>query len=283
MMKNKLPKLIASDLDGTLFLNDHVTVSQYTMEVINRMIDMGVEFVSITGRCFDIIPLAEIPRSRYIVSSNGSYIYDVKTGKPLRTTYIPKDHLKIAWEIMRERIYRHDCLLELFEDNKLVIERSTLKNLDKIMKRCAKFHYDFISEGRAKVVESFDEYILNEGDRVIKINMPGRSIEACPELSAEIEKTGFFSMTTDGFNLEATDPLVNKGEALNFICEKIGATAQECVAFGDGSNDIEMLMTAGMGVAMGNSKEDIKAAAKFVTDTNSNDGLAKFLYNNFLI
>jgi hydroxymethylpyrimidine pyrophosphatase-like HAD family hydrolase len=60
----------------------------------------------------------------------------------------------------------------------------------------------------------------------------------------------------------------------------------EVIAIGDGNNDLSMIQFAGLGVAMGNASEEIKAQADFVTDTNMNDGVAKvvedFILKNVL-
>ena len=63
--------------------------------------------------------------------------------------------------------------------------------------------------------------------------------------------------------------------------ERLGLVPAEIIAMGDNYNDVEMIQFAGMGVAMGNAPDDIKAKAKYVTDTNNNDGVRKALEKFF--
>ncbi|HET8852091.1 MAG TPA: HAD hydrolase family protein, partial [Ktedonobacteraceae bacterium] len=65
-----------------------------------------------------------------------------------------------------------------------------------------------------------------------------------------------------------------KGNALRVIAEDLAIPAEEVVAIGDNHNDIGMLRFAGLGVAMGNAHAEVKAAADFVTLSNTEDGVA---------
>jgi HAD superfamily hydrolase (TIGR01484 family) len=65
---------------------------------------------------------------------------------------------------------------------------------------------------------------------------------------------------TAPFYLEVIPAAINKGVGLHAACEAVGLRPEQAVAFGDSENDIEMLATAGMGVAMGNANAAVKAA-----------------------
>lgn len=70
---------------------------------------------------------------------------------------------------------------------------------------------------------------------------------------------------------------LSKSYGASKILERIGATREECIAFGDGGNDIPIIEYAGIGVAMGNATDDVKAAADYVTDTVDEDGIISAL------
>ena len=78
-----------------------------------------------------------------------------------------------------------------------------------------------------------------------------------------------------------THKLANKKNALSKLAEHFNVAIQNVIAFGDDTNDIDMIETAGIGVAMGNAIDGVKAVADFVCDTNDNDGVAKWI-NKFL-
>ena len=77
------------------------------------------------------------------------------------------------------------------------------------------------------------------------------------------------------FNIEINIRDANKGEALRFLCRRLGIDIRDSMAFGDGSNDLSMIQAAGIGVAMGNADPAALAAADYITGTNDNDGVAE--------
>ncbi|MCI7239359.1 MAG: HAD-IIB family hydrolase, partial [Anaerococcus sp.] len=70
---------------------------------------------------------------------------------------------------------------------------------------------------------------------------------------------------------------INKGRSLIEIADYYKIDHKDTIAFGDEINDIEMIKAAGVGVAMGNASEDIKKAAKFITLSNDENGVAVYL------
>lgn len=74
---------------------------------------------------------------------------------------------------------------------------------------------------------------------------------------------------------EATNPLVNKGTAVRYLAEEVlGLQAENVMAIGDNFNDVEMLQYAGLGVAMGNAPEGVRAIANWVAPDVEEDGVA---------
>ncbi|MBQ3760312.1 MAG: HAD hydrolase family protein, partial [Synergistaceae bacterium] len=76
-------------------------------------------------------------------------------------------------------------------------------------------------------------------------------------------------------NIEINDTKANKGGGLKFLAEYLGIPMSETLAFGDGLNDITMIEAAGIGVAMENAVDEVKAAADYVTLDCNNDGVAE--------
>jgi len=69
----------------------------------------------------------------------------------------------------------------------------------------------------------------------------------------------------------------NKLSALRWLCDRIGVAMDEIVAFGDMPNDVELLRASGMSVAVANAHEQVSSVAQYVTDSNDDDGVARFL------
>jgi len=82
---------------------------------------------------------------------------------------------------------------------------------------------------------------------------------------------------TAPFYLEIIPKIINKGQGIRDICRVLGISPSEVIAFGDAENDIPMLQAAGMGIAMGNAAEAVKAAADLITRSNNEDGIAAAL------
>ena len=74
--------------------------------------------------------------------------------------------------------------------------------------------------------------------------------------------------------LELMEPGINKWNAVSAIGKLYGVTREEIMCIGDSNNDLVMIKNAGMGVAMGNAKESVRQAAKLVTASNNEDGVA---------
>ena len=71
-------------------------------------------------------------------------------------------------------------------------------------------------------------------------------------------------------------------EGIRHAAEYLNIDISQVAAFGDDYGDLDMIAGCGHGVAMGNAAEDVKAAAKYICDTNENDGVAKWLEQNVL-
>lgn len=83
--------------------------------------------------------------------------------------------------------------------------------------------------------------------------------------------------------LEIIEGTVNKGVALAALAERLGISRQDVMAIGDSFNDLEMIQYAGVGVAMGNARKEIKQQADIVTLTNEEDGVAEAIEQYVLL
>ena len=119
-------------------------------------------------------------------------------------------------------------------------------------------------------------------DQAEKINVYFSDREASRELRERWKDLDDVAVTTSvSGNAEFNAAGVDKGVGLAMLRTKLGIDRMHVIAFGDNENDLEMLEGAGIGVAMGNSKQYVKDAANEVTADNDHDGVAEFLEKFF--
>ena len=259
-------RLIALDLDGTLTNSDKV-ITPHTFEVLMRAQAAGVRLVLCSGRpTYGIAALARQLKLEenggFVLSCNGANIIDWATGhllfrQPLEARFLPQLlELADAHELPL-LTYRGDCILATRNDSVYLDEEARINQMP------VEVVTDFIAE--ASQLEGGTPKCLIPGD---------------PELLVELEekmKTIFgdtLSISRSApFFLEIMAPGVGKDHSLARLLAHLDLSREQLIAFGDGFNDLTMLRFAGMGVAMANAAEEVKAVADFVTLSNDEDGV----------
>lgn len=259
-------RLIALDLDGTLTNSDKV-ITPHTFEVLMRAQAAGVRLVLCSGRpTYGIAALARQLKLEenggFVLSCNGANIIDWTTGdllfrQPLEARFLPQLlELADAHELPL-LTYRGDCILATRNDSPYLDEEARINQMP------VEVVTDFIAE--ASRLEGGAPKCLIPGD---------------PELLVELEekmKTIFgdaLSISRSApFFLEIMAPGVGKDHSLARLLAQLDLSREQLIAFGDGFNDLTMLRFAGMGVAMANAAEEVKAVADFVTLSNDEDGV----------
>ena len=115
---------------------------------------------------------------------------------------------------------------------------------------------------RGAGVQKLQLYILDRERRL-------RALEELPKRFADLS----FS-TSMPFNIEVNAQNATKGHALRALCDALGLDIRQTMAFGDDTNDLDLLRMAGLGVAMENANPAVKAAADLTTSTNNAAGFA---------
>lgn len=277
----KLPRFIGTDIDGTAFSRESQRMLPHTFAVLSKCVDMGSVLVPVTGRVLSMIPIEKFPKVRYVISSNGAYIYDVLEQKAVRAHYIEREDIRKFWSHIKPYVREYRLGMEIFENGVLVIERELYENLPDYADVLPNFHYAQIEKGEAKIVESYDVYLEQEGDQVIKVNFPGKTVKKFPAIKDIILEADILKMTSDGLNMECGPKGCNKGEAIWWLCDYLNIPRESTMAFGDGNNDLEMLLAVRYGVAMGNALDSVKDAAPYTTIGNEEDGIAHFIETHF--
>lgn len=263
-------RLIAFDLDGT-FLDDNKNIPPENLRALERAAEKGVLAVPATGRIYAGLPepLKTLPFLRWYITANGSYVYDAK-----------EDRAVARAEVSAERaveFYSHadtlGVLYDCYQDNwgymtAWMLVEAMCVIPDPGVRR-------LIADLRSPVPE-LKEYLLKKGTGVQKLQLyftdpeqRRRELEALPGRFPDMS----FS-TSMPFNIEINAREATKGQALLSLCRHLGLDPAQTLALGDGTNDLDLLQLAGVGVAMENAEPAVKAAADVVTADNNAGGFA---------
>ena len=272
--RNKAIKLLALDVDGTLF-DDSGKISQASIDAMNQAREAGIEVVPTSGRDYDGIPWDQLEKVdiNYVITTNGSAVYEAKTKKCLYEKYLDSGKMIPIFEyLLKKEIY-----INVFVDgvNYTPVQvYSYIDNLDlpdyviQHMKENRKGITDlieYLKNGDAKMQKATLNFQKQENGEFLNRKEVQEYLEKCPDIK----------VVDGGFdNLEFTKAGTNKAAGLKFLAGHLGMTMDEVMAVGDSENDIEMLREAGLGIAMGNAADEVKSVADEITLDNEHEGVA---------
>lgn len=269
-------RLIASDLDNTILDPDGMHLRPGARRAVERAGEDGVLFVPATGRSPQLTPDFNFPPFRYGIYANGALVLDRQDGRVLWSETIEAGRAAAAIEALDG----YEGVMELFIGSQVLVERRVWDRFPAW--NAPACHIELLQMRPPVVVNSFTEYLRRTGQGVHKINfirLPAqyragfrRALEDVGGLQLPGSYRGAFEVTAQG---------VTKGRALRALCDRLGIPPEAVAAFGDDDNDMDMLLFAGCGVAMGGGDAQLKAAARYVTDPADPDGIGRFLAERF--
>lgn len=264
-------KLVGLDLDGTL-LNENKEVTPYTRSVLEKAIENGVHIVISTGRPYTGVPkeLLELPGTRYVITSNGGRILDLKEDKVIYDCPVPHE---VAREVLKI-VCEYETLKEIYFDGHGYVAEQELNTIEKyVSKRPVQ---EYILRTRRPVHDLWEKMDEMHGKGLDKVHALFANEEDVPLARERILALNKVVVSGSiGSNLEMNALGVHKGNGLIELGRILGITREEIMACGDGGNDLEMIKTVGFGVAMENAIDEVKAAADYITCSNEEDGVAK--------
>jgi Cof subfamily protein (haloacid dehalogenase superfamily) len=249
-------RAIFIDMDGTLLKSSNF-ISQRNMEAINRLINQGVKVFLATGRHYEVTAPyhKEIGLHTPMICLNGAAIHDAETGRGMQMKTV-----RLNEKRFHQLTAESHCNVIIHTANGLYCKEIN-EEID---------YWTKIGEVPPRYVGDLRQ--ANYQD-VLKYSV--RTGAPSPKVSALFKKEAEVIDWNDGFELLA--PNVSKWAAIKSLLNEYRISPNDVAAIGDGPNDIEMLRHVGIGVAMGNASEKVKAAANFVTGHHENDGLAEFI------
>lgn len=269
--------IVFSDMDGT-FLTSDKDVSPASTAALDALAERGIGFVPCTGRALTGVPpqLLAHPAVRFAVTSNGASVVELDPDDPspdaartLRTVPLARESALAVWRIARE----HDVTFDVFADGHSYLRRDLYDRMA-----------EFVSEpgtlasmrGNRTPVDAEPEQTIASVGTLERLAMYWRDRRDREEiLRALADVPGIAVTSSHPKNIEVMDESASKGASLAWLCGHLGIDPAEAVAFGDNFNDIEMLETAGTGIAVANAEPEVLAHADRQTAGNDEDGVAR--------
>ena len=262
-----LPAVVATDLDGTLLHSDG-TVSARTIDVLSRIVELGVRVVFVTGRPPETVTEVadQVGHTGYAVCSNGAVVLDLASMTPVAEHLLDPDTAAALAERIRAAVPGTSFGVQL---------------VDRF--RCEPaYPYDPWYPFPPEVVEDLPALFDRPAAKLV-VRHPGQSGDRLLELSRRAadeagltERVELTISTSIGF-VEVAAAGVSKAGSLAELCAGWDIPAERVVAFGDMPNDISTLTWAGRSYVVAGGHRDAVAAADEVAPSAGADGVAVVL------
>ncbi len=258
-------KVIAADVDGTLVKLGEWEPSKENVKTLFKAQEKGIKVVVTTGRPFQgLTPIVDALKIKefggYAIGFNGAVIYELPSGKIVDAVFLNLEYVSEVLSLAVEK----------------GLNFMTYKDGYALIKDPEEKYLKFVSHAERLIPKG-----RNFSDEPVDFDIPKILISGEPEAIAENElifkeKFGeyFNIFRSEPFLLEILPLNVDKRSALMRLIKILGIKREELMAIGDGYNDITMIEFAGLGVAMGNASDAVKAVADFVAPDTDNDGVS---------
>lgn len=280
-------KLIAMDLDGTL-LNSYGEVSKENKEAIKNAIEKGIEVVIASGRMKSAIDsiAEEIGATNYIISGNGTILYDNKNNKILYQSFLKKEKVLQIIKICEE----NSIFYNIYTENEIIAKNLNYnvlyynyENSKKIEEKQIQINivediYNYVEKNDINIVkitvcdenQAIFNRIINKINQINEIN-----VLEVEHMSRKRIKSGTEEIDIGYYYTEIVNKDVNKWTAIKKLIEHLGIQEKEVIAIGDNVNDKEMVENAGIGVAVGKSWLEMKQIGDIIVADNNSNGVAE--------
>ena len=248
-------RLLSVDVDGTI-TNGRNQVTQATADALRRAAAAGVIVTLNTGRnlCESQMVLDRVPEIRYLMGCTGAFLMDVQQHEARQVNAIFR---------------KYDTLIGIFYDDLVCNQADEIGQFTRFYPAEIKSVFDTHT-----VVPSLTATRAAREGGVDKFYVVFADAAAQQAALREIEPLPVFVTSAAFIDIEVMAQDANKGAILLELAERLNIRPEEILAIGDSENDVAMLQTAGVGVAMGNAKEHVREIADVVAPDNEHDGVA---------
>lgn len=274
-MKKDERKVLFLDMDGTT-LDDKKQMSKENLDALRRVTEAGHEVVVTTGRTDTSAGYVRKHYGldqigcRYMIVYNGAAILDCETGERLFSQKLSMEYAKeLIDAARRENLYIHTYI-----GDRVLTERDD-ENLAVYLKRTSM---------EAQVVPDMKQALKEQPYKLLAVDVrnPDRLHAFLNRQSAWAKgKVDMYFSCRE--YLEMVSEGVSKGAALLRFCELMNIPVQNTVAAGDEGNDLSMIRAAGVGCAVANAQDEVKAAAGYVTQNDNNHSAIAEIVEKFAL
>ena len=256
-------RAVAMDLDRTI-LADNLEFSPAVVRAVGRLGDAGIAAIVATGRMFaSARPYAlQLGVTAPVICYQGALVADPRTGEWLL-------HRPMGVALAHEVIEAVDAAgfhMNVYVDDELYVEELNEEAVT----------YATHARLEAHAVGDLLAWLDKPTTKIVVVGDPQGLDRLQDDLRARFDGRAFIAKSLPIF-LELALPGVSKGSALEFVCDRLGIDPRTVVAFGDGANDVELLETAGLGVAVADADAALRPIAGWTVPSVDDDGVAGFL------
>lgn len=254
-------KIVFFDIDGTLFKMHTNEMSPKTLETLQKLRAKGIKICIATGRSPMGLPKLEGIGFDAYLTYNGSYCYT--NDSTIFSNSIPKEEVKQI--LCNATKMKKPVTIALKSE---MVSNGVDKDLEYYM-----------------AVENLDLNVSDDFDKKVKDEVYQVMLACCPEEYSQILEDVKNAKIATWWD-RAVDIIPangGKGMGIEHVLAYYGFDKSEALAFGDGNNDIEMLQAVGIGVAMGNASEELKAVADEICGDVAEDGIYQYCLSHELL
>lgn len=269
-------KAVAFDMDGTL-LNNQRHILPETIAVIEKIKQKGIEIILVTGRHHTVVYpyFHQLQLETPTICCNGSYLYDFNKQHYSSERPLSKQQAKTLLDLVNQ----HKIHTLLYTDSYM-----TYEVLDDHLGGLFNWIASLPQQVQPKIikVDSFLD-VIEDSKAIFKFATSSHDIPALRAFSDAVEKTGQYECEWSWKNRADIALKGNsKGAGLENWAKSANIALDEIVAFGDSYNDISMLKSVGLGIAMGNADDEVKKHVTKVIGDNNHPSIAEELSRLFL-
>ncbi|QCZ36864.1 HAD family hydrolase [Mycoplasma nasistruthionis] len=267
--------LFAYDLDGTLLRKDN-SLHPNTKDALRKVQQAGHYNVIATGRgLLKVLPLLDkkiIEHVDFLVCSNGAVVYDVKN----QTTKVLNTVPNSVFYILKDLALKNDLILTVDTPD---YNGSYLPNNEfpKWMSQTQIMDMNILN---IATLEKLEQVVLNKDNTITQIalrNPLDHAKAITDEVREATENLACEVYLTNSIYTDVNPVNISKFSGVKEVLDELKLTPQSLVAFGDSGNDIEMITTANVGIAVGNATEEAKKSADRVIGDHETDAIGQEL------